>query len=65
MLYSITPTSSSGHITASQVREAIIEPGDVHETPTRLVCLENTLNGMVLPLQNIKFFSFFYSKNLS
>ena len=43
-------------ITAAQIEEAIIpDDEDYHGAPTRLICLENTLNGCIMPMDEIKY----------
>ncbi|KAI9184053.1 Threonine aldolase [Blastocladiella emersonii ATCC 22665] len=45
----------ANHLTADDVRaHAILGDGDPHGAPTRLVCVENTMNGAVLPLAHVQ-----------
>ncbi|KAI8909152.1 pyridoxal phosphate-dependent transferase [Gorgonomyces haynaldii] len=41
-------------LTGSEVEQALVLDDDVHHAPTKLVCLENTLGGAVMPLEDIK-----------
>ncbi|KAI8086164.1 pyridoxal phosphate-dependent transferase [Halteromyces radiatus] len=41
------------HVTATEIEGNLIEP-DLHTAPTRVVSLENTLSGMVMPLQDMQ-----------
>ncbi|KAL8740166.1 MAG: hypothetical protein Q9190_007101 [Brigantiaea leucoxantha] len=44
---------NSHHLTLSDVKSHIIPDGiDIHKPPTRLISLENTLNGTILPLSD-------------
>lgn len=47
----ITP-SNGHHIRLSDIRNNAIVSDDVHACPTRLICLENTLGGTILPLED-------------
>ncbi|KAI8586107.1 pyridoxal phosphate-dependent transferase [Geranomyces variabilis] len=42
------------HLTAESVRPNLCLDDDVHHAPTRLVCMENTMNGEVVPIENIR-----------
>ncbi|CAG8436412.1 3831_t:CDS:2 [Diversispora eburnea] len=42
------------HITFDEISSNIISSDDVHYAPTRVISLENTLNGLILPLSEIK-----------
>ncbi|KAK5989022.1 Aldolase vrtJ [Cladobotryum mycophilum] len=42
------------HLTLEDVKENIILSNDIHACPTRVIILENTLNGMIMPLSEIK-----------
>jgi threonine aldolase len=53
-LHPLIPNPGFLHLTADVVEESIIPPGDSHQTPTRVISLENTLLGMVLPLEEIR-----------
>ncbi|KAG0175334.1 Threonine aldolase [Apophysomyces sp. BC1015] len=41
------------HVTADEVEANLIEP-DLHTAPTRVVSLENTLSGLVFPVEEIR-----------
>ncbi len=45
------PTPADGRLTPEAV-EAAIRPDDIHYPPTRLLCLENTFNGVPIPLDH-------------
>ncbi|KAF9112384.1 hypothetical protein BGX27_003460 [Mortierella sp. AM989] len=52
------------HLTLQDLeREFIADDGDVHMAPTRLISLENTLDGTVMPLQEIRAIRHFAKKN--
>ena len=53
-MFPLVPRPGFNHITADLVEENLVLPGDVHDAPTRVVCMENTLLGMVLPLDHIQ-----------
>ena len=40
------------HLTLADVKKHAVTSNDVHACPTRLICLENTLGGTILPLQS-------------
>ncbi|KAJ3367004.1 Threonine aldolase [Allomyces javanicus] len=43
------------HLTARDVElHAVPDDGDAHGAPTRLICVENTLHGSVMPLADLK-----------
>ena len=46
----ITP-SNGHHISLSDIRNNAILSDDVHACPTRLICLENTLGGTIVPFE--------------
>ena len=45
----VTPANGH-HITLQDVKREVVLGEDVHACPTRVICLENTLAGMVMPL---------------
>ncbi|KAF9921388.1 Threonine aldolase [Modicella reniformis] len=48
-------TNRGHHLTVQDLeREFVTDDGDVHMAPTRLISLENTLNGTVMPLQDVQ-----------
>lgn len=42
------------HLTLEDVKEFIVNVDDIHYAPTKLICLENSLNGTVFPVDEIK-----------
>ena len=42
--------AEGGHLTLEDIQAHAVLDDDVHHAPTRLVCLENTLGGSILPL---------------
>ncbi|KAK6333983.1 hypothetical protein TWF696_002494 [Orbilia brochopaga] len=52
-LLPVTPANGM-YLTLDEVREAVIDSDDIHYAPTRLICLENSLNGVVMPLEEIR-----------
>lgn len=46
--------AASTFLTEKDVMDHIILDEDIHTAPTKLICLENTLNGLINPLGNIK-----------
>ncbi|EXJ67366.1 threonine aldolase [Cladophialophora psammophila CBS 110553] len=53
MLISVTP-SNGHHLTLEDVQKHCIISDDVHACPTRVISLENTLDGMIMPLSEIR-----------
>ncbi|KAK3811154.1 MAG: pyridoxal phosphate-dependent transferase [Benniella sp.] len=55
-VYPVQATTNQGHhLTVQDLeREFIVDDGDVHMAPTRLISLENTLDGTVMPLQEVQ-----------
>ncbi|KAF9177222.1 EH domain-containing protein 1 [Haplosporangium sp. Z 11] len=55
-VYPVKPMLNNGHhLTVQDLeRELIVDDGDVHMAPTRLISLENTLDGTVMPLQEVQ-----------
>ncbi|OMJ29712.1 putative low-specificity L-threonine aldolase [Smittium culicis] len=51
--YSIKPANGI-YLTSEEIAAAIIPPGDIHSSPTRLIELENSLGGSILPLEEMK-----------
>jgi threonine aldolase len=62
MLIPVTP-SNNHHLTLEDIQKSCIISDDVHACPTRVISLENTLNGMVMPLSEIKRISAFARAN--
>lgn len=42
------------HLTLEDIKATIVLDDDVHSCPTRVISLENTLNGMVMPLEELR-----------
>ncbi|KAJ3156944.1 Threonine aldolase [Geranomyces michiganensis] len=42
------------HLTPDAVQPFLCLDDDVHHAPTRLICMENTMNGEVVPIENIR-----------
>lgn len=42
------------HLTLEDVQKNVVLSTDVHACPTRVISLENTLNGMIMPLSEVK-----------
>ncbi|KAG1715790.1 hypothetical protein ID866_1366 [Astraeus odoratus] len=55
--------SNGRHLTLKDIRPRAIFGEDVHSAPTRLICLENTLDGLILPLSDIIEISEFAHQN--
>ncbi|CAO3565790.1 unnamed protein product [Mortierella alpina] len=55
-VYPVKPVSNQGHhLTVQDLeQEFVVDDGDVHMAPTRLISLENTLDGTVMPLQDVQ-----------
>jgi threonine aldolase len=50
----VTVRPSNGrYLTAEEIEASIVDE-DQHHAPTRVIALENTLNGMIFPLEEIK-----------
>nr|WHA27469.1 putative PLP-dependent amino acid racemase [Sesquicillium sp.] len=47
------------HLTLEDIQANVIIGDDVHDCPTRVISLENTLNGMVMPLSEVRRISAF------
>lgn len=52
-LITVTP-SNNHHLTLADVKKHTILSDDVHACPTKIISLENTLNGTVMPLSEAK-----------
>lgn len=50
--YALKPENGH-HLTLDEIMESVVEGDDIHTAPTRIVCLENTLSGMVFPQEEI------------
>ena len=62
MLQAIIPENGT-HLTYEEVVKNTVLSDDVHACPTRIISLENTLNGMILPLEEVKKISNFAREN--
>ncbi|KAG0289572.1 Threonine aldolase [Linnemannia gamsii] len=64
-VYPVQALANKGHhITVQDLeREFVVDDGDVHMAPTRLISLENTLDGTVMPLQEVKAIRRFANEN--
>lgn len=51
------------HLTLEDIKANVIISDNVHDCPTRVISLENTLNGMVTPLDEVKRISQFAREN--
>ncbi|KAG9314634.1 pyridoxal phosphate-dependent transferase [Chiua virens] len=58
----VTPTNGH-HLTLKDIKSKAILNSDIHVAPTRLICLENTLNGMIFPQHDILEISKFAHEN--
>ncbi|KIW20457.1 hypothetical protein PV08_01032 [Exophiala spinifera] len=58
MLIAIMP-SNNHHLTLEDVQENAILSADVHACPTTVISLENTLDGMIMPLEEVRKISTF------
>ena len=50
----VIPVPCQEHLTVEDIKKYICLDDDVHHARTQLVCLENTLNGSVMPLETIQ-----------
>ncbi|KAF9091821.1 Threonine aldolase [Mortierella sp. GBA35] len=64
-VYPVQAIANQGHhITIQDLeREFVVDDGDVHMAPTRLISLENTLDGTVMPLKEVQAISRFAKEN--
>ncbi|KAL7906384.1 aromatic amino acid beta-eliminating lyase/threonine aldolase [Trichoderma velutinum] len=51
------------HLTLEDIKAHVVISDNVHDCPTRVISLENTLNGMVTPLSEVKRISQFAREN--
>lgn len=58
MVMPVVP-SNGHHLTLEDVKEHIVLSTDIHACPTRVISLENTLNGMIMPLAEVQKISAF------
>lgn len=60
----ITLTPKNGHhLTLKDIEPNVVFGTDVHSAPTRIICLENTLNGTIIPQSDIIEIADFACKN--
>ena len=45
--------SNNLHLTAADIEPALVLGDNIHIAPTKLICLENTLSGTILPQDEI------------
>ncbi|KAI0423271.1 pyridoxal phosphate-dependent transferase [Xylaria grammica] len=62
MITAVKP-SNGRYLTLEDVQENVILGDDVHDCPTRVISLENSLNGMVMPLEEVRRISSFARDN--
>ncbi|ONH65247.1 Low-specificity L-threonine aldolase [Cyberlindnera fabianii] len=54
MVYPAYP-SNGAYLTLEDIKKAVlIDDGDIHGAPTRLISLENTISGVVIPIEELK-----------
>ena len=53
MIIPVQP-SNKHHLTLEDIQDNIIISSDIHACPTTVISLENTLNGMIMPLSEIE-----------
>ncbi|KAI8629352.1 pyridoxal phosphate-dependent transferase [Xylariaceae sp. FL1651] len=58
LLTAIRP-SNGRYLTLQEVQENVVLSNDVHACPTRVISLENSLNGMIMPLDEVQRISAF------
>ncbi|KHO00602.1 l-allo-threonine aldolase [Metarhizium album ARSEF 1941] len=51
------------YLTLEDIKQNVVLSDDVHACPTRVISLENTLNGMIMPLSEVKRISEFARKH--
>lgn len=65
MVHPVIP-SNGDYLTLEDIEESFVEDeGDIHAAPTKLISLENTLHGIIMPIEEIaKISEFCKSKNI-
>ncbi|SPN97040.1 probable threonine aldolase [Cephalotrichum gorgonifer] len=58
LVQAVTP-SNGIHLTLEDVKKHAVLTDDVHDCPTKVISLENTLNGMIMPLSELQRISAF------
>jgi len=62
MVKAVVP-SNGIHLTLDDIKANVYLDDDVHTCPTRVISLENTLNGMLMPLDEVRCISAFAREN--
>ncbi|TGJ88236.1 hypothetical protein E0Z10_g560 [Xylaria hypoxylon] len=62
MLTALKP-SNGRYLTLEDIQENVVLSDDVHACPTRVISLENSLNGLVMPLEEVRRISSFAREN--
>ncbi|TRX98200.1 hypothetical protein FHL15_000845 [Xylaria flabelliformis] len=62
LLTAVKP-SNGRYLTLEDVQENVVLSDDVHACPTRVISLENSLNGMIMPLEEVRRISAFAREN--
>ncbi|KAI2628332.1 threonine aldolase [Xylaria nigripes] len=62
MLTPVTPRNER-YLTLEEVKEKVIIGDNIHSCPTRVISLENSLNGMIMPLDEVRRISAFARAN--
>lgn len=62
MLIPVRPANNH-HLTLEDIKSHAIISADVHACPTRVISLENTLDGMIMPLSEVKRIASFAREN--
>lgn len=50
----MNPIFTETWMTEEDIRKNFIADDDLHTAPTKLVCLENTMNGQVYPIETLR-----------
>ncbi|GBE78137.1 Probable low-specificity L-threonine [Sparassis crispa] len=59
------PPSNGHHLTVADVKENVVTEMNIHYAPTEVIALENTLNGTIIPQEDIEAISeFAHSKGI-
>ena len=53
LVHGVVP-SNGHHLTLEDVKRRVVLTDDVHAAPTRVISLENTLGGEIMPLEDVK-----------
>ncbi|EPS41333.1 hypothetical protein H072_4765 [Dactylellina haptotyla CBS 200.50] len=49
----VTPTNGN-YLTLEEIEASVVDSDDIHYAPTRLICLENSLKGAIMPVEEIQ-----------